>query len=201
VPHADLVRIAELAKKFDFYVISDEIYSQLTYTDSFSSMLSLPGMASRTIVVDGFSKSWSMTGWRLGWAVMPRELAGRVELLMVHSVGCTAAFSQAAGLAALDGPTSDIEQMREEYRLRRDLVVRELNEIDGVTCRVPDGAFYAWADISSFGLSSRAVAERLLRDGFVAVLPGTDFGAGGEGYIRISYGTQQQCFSRHDMYS
>jgi aspartate aminotransferase len=122
---------------------------------------------------------------------MPADLARRVELLMVHSVGCTAAFSQAAAIAALDGPVSDITAMRDEYRVRRDLVVRELNAIDGVKCRAPDGAFYAWADVSSFGLSSRDIAQRLLQDGFVAVLPGTDFGDGGEGFIRISYGTHE----------
>lgn len=185
----DLEKIAELAKKYDFYVLSDEIYGQLTYTDQYTSILSLPGMVDRTIVVDGFSKSWSMTGWRLGWSVMPLSLAERVELLMVHSVGCTASFVQAAGVVAIQGSTEDIQQMRDEYRRRRDLVVAGLNSIKGVTCATPEGAFYAWADISRFGLSSKEIASRLLQEGLVAVLPGTDFGKGGEGYMRLSYGT------------
>lgn len=129
-----------------------------------------------------------MTGWRLGWSVMPAHLASRVELLMVHSVGCTASFVQEAGIAALNGPLDDIDNMREEYRRRRDLVVSGLSSMSGVSCEIPDGAFYAWADVSSFGLSSKKIAEMLLNVGFVAVLPGTDFGPGGEGFIRISYG-------------
>lgn len=129
-----------------------------------------------------------MTGWRLGWSVMPEHLAKRVELLLVHSVGCTASFIQEAGIAALTGPLDAIEMMREEYRLRRDIVVKGMNNMRGVTCECPDGAFYAWANVASFGLGSKHIADMLLERGFVAVLPGTDFGAGGEGYIRISYG-------------
>jgi aspartate aminotransferase len=173
---ADLERIAELAKKHDFYVLSDEIYSQLTYAANdvgsaaaYSSILSIPGMADRTIVVDGFSKTWSMTGWRLGWSVMPASLAERVELLTVHAVGCTNSFVQAAGLVALqDEESAGVAVMR-------------------VHCRLPEGAFYAFANISAFGMSSRRLSDLLLREGFVAVLPGTDFGDGGEGYIRLSY--------------
>jgi aspartate aminotransferase len=151
VGRKDLERIAVLAKKFDFWVLSDEIYSRLTYGDGeFVSMLSVDGMAERTIVVDGFSKSWAMTGWRLGWAVMPAALAGRVELLLCHSVGCTAAFVQTAGIAALGlevegGYDAGVADMRTVYRRRRDLVVGRLQAMRGVRCGVPDGAFYAWA--------------------------------------------------------
>jgi aspartate aminotransferase len=193
IGRGDLERIADLAKKHDFWVLSDEIYSRLTYGDNdFVSMLSIESMAERTIVVDGFSKSWAMTGWRLGWAVMPAALAERVELLLCHSVGCTSAFVQTAGIAALsleanNGRDPGIAEMRKVYRRRRDLVVNRLNAMTGVICELPDGAFYAWADVSAFGLPSRIVAERVLQDGFVAVLPGTDFGEFGEGFIRISY--------------
>jgi len=187
MPEEDLARIAELAHKHDFWVISDEIYSQLVYTPNYHSIINQPGMQARTILVDGFSKSYCMTGWRLGWAVMPPELAARVELLLVHSVGCTATFTQAAGVAALQGPRTAIDTMREEYRRRRDLVVQGLNAIEGVSCVVPQGAFYAFADVSSFGRSCRELAGILLEEGFVAVLPGTDFGEGGEGFIRLSY--------------
>jgi aspartate aminotransferase len=129
-----------------------------------------------------------MTGWRLGWSVMPASLAERVELLTVHAVGCTNSFVQAAGLVALqDEESAGVAVMRDEYRRRRDVVVSGLNRIQGVHCRLPEGAFYAFANISAFGMSSRRLSDLLLREGFVAVLPGTDFGDGGEGYIRLSY--------------
>lgn len=186
----DLKKIAALAEQYDFYVLSDEIYSALVYDEGGAapSILSLPRMLERTIVVDGFSKTWAMTGWRLGWAVMPEVIADRVALLMTHSVGCTAAFVQEAGLAALgEGLQSEVVKMREEYRKRRDLVVEGLNGIPGVHCAVPDGAFYVMADVSSYGMPAREIAALLLEEGYVAVLPGTDFGDAGEGYLRISY--------------
>lgn len=186
----DLETIAALAMEHDFYVISDEIYGQLTYggdAGGCPSIFALPGMAARTIVVDGFSKTWSMTGWRLGWAVMPPALAQRTELLFVHALGCTSSFVQEAGIAALDGGAESVAYMREEYQRRRDFVVGALNEIDGVSCRCPEGAFYVFADVTAYGRPCREIAEMLLQDGLVAVLPGTDFGAGGEGYIRLSY--------------
>jgi aspartate aminotransferase len=188
---SDLEEIAALSKEYGFYVISDEIYAQLTYSDDDAqdcpSILSITGMADRTIVVDGFSKTWSMTGWRLGWAVVPAALALRLELLLVHAVGCTASFVQEAGLVALESGYEDVAAMREEYRRRRDLVVSGLNMIHGVYCRCPEGAFYAFADVSAFGRTSKEIADLILNDGFCAVLPGTDFGEGGEGFIRLSY--------------
>lgn len=192
MPQDDLVEIAELARKYDFWVMSDEIYSQLMYDGEYTSIASLPGMGERSVVVDGFSKSFAMTGWRLGWAIMPKELAQRVELLLVHCVGCTATFVQEAGVAAMHGVhDGGVRAMRNAYRRRRHIVVEGLNRMDGVQCEMPQGAFYAWADIREFGLSSQAIADHLLQDGFVAVLPGTDFGAGGEGYIRLSYVSEE----------
>lgn len=188
IPREDLEEIANLAKIHDFWVISDEIYSQLVYDDSFVSIAQFPEMERRTIIVDGFSKSFCMTGWRLGWAIMPEELAHRVELLLVHSVGCTATFVQHAGIAALQS-TGDgrLDDMRAAFQSRRDLVVSSLNAIPGVSCMLPQGAFYAWADIRKLRRTSKEVATFLLNDGFVATLPGTDFGNNGEGFIRLSY--------------
>jgi aspartate aminotransferase len=138
-------------------------------------------------LVDGFSKTYCMTGWRLGWAVCPPKIADRVKLLTVHSVGCVAAFTQAAGVEALTGPQDSVRIMRDEYRERRDFLVDALNAIPGVHCPKPAGAFYVFPDVSSFGLSSREIASILLNDAHVALLPGTDFGDNGEGKIRLSY--------------
>ena len=191
MPREDVERVAELAKKFNCYVLSDEIYSRLIYDvedpDAIFSIISLDGMLERTILVDGFSKTYCMTGWRLGWAVCPPKIAERVKLLTVHSVGCVAAFTQAAGVEALTGPQDSVQIMRDEYRERRDFLVDALNAIPGVQCPKPAGAFYVFPDVSSFGLSSREVASILLNDAHVALLPGTDFGDNGEGKIRLSY--------------
>lgn len=187
MPIEDLREVSALARELDFWVMSDEIYAQLCYEDKYTSIASLPGMSERTVVVDGFSKSYCMTGWRLGWSIMPRDLAERVKLLMVHSVGCTATFVQEAGIVALESAEKDVQQVREQYRRRRDIVVNGLDSMAGVKCETPQGAFYAWADVSSFRTPSKKIAEKLLYEGLVAVLPGTDFGAGGEGFIRLSY--------------
>ena len=173
----------------DAWVLSDEIYSRLTYdrTEGAVSIYSLPNMKERVLLVDGFSKTYCMTGWRLGWAVMPEALARRTDLLAVHSYGCVATFTQEAGVAALEGPQDSVNEMVDEYMRRRDFVVGALNDIDGVECPTPDGAFYAFPDVSSFGKTSKEIADLLLNEGGVAVLPGTDFGANGEGKIRLSY--------------
>ena len=149
----------------------------------------MPGMEDRTIVVDGFSKTYCMTGWRLGYGIMPSEIADVVELLTVHSLGCTASFTQEAGVEALtcEDADSNISMMREEYRKRRDYVVHALNAMNGVTCETPKGAFYAWPNVAALGLSSKLLAHRLLNYAGVAVLPGTDFGERGAGHLRISY--------------
>lgn len=194
MPPEDLEEVARLAVAHDFWVISDEIYSSLYYGGARSgapSIRDLPGMRERTVVVDGFSKAFCMTGWRLGWAVMPPALAERVELLLVHSVGCTATFTQAAGVEALRDPDADVEELRRVYRARRDVVVGLLNDIPGVSCATPAGAFYAFPDVSAFGMPSKEIARRILEEGHVAVLPGTDFGEKGEGHIRISYVSEE----------
>jgi aspartate aminotransferase len=189
IPAEDLAQIAAAAQAYDCWVLSDEIYARLTYAESVPSILSLPGMDERTILVDGFSKTYAMTGWRLGYAVMPETLAERVELLLTHSVGCTATFTQVAGIEALLGDQSMIESVIAEYRRRRDHLVQGLNSIPGIHCQVPQGAFYVFPNVKSFGLPSRELANRLLDQADVAVLAGTDFGPGGEGYLRLCYAT------------
>ena len=201
MPREDVEAVARLAEEHGAWILSDEIYSRLVYADGDAddapsthakekkafSAFSVPGARARTVLVDGFSKTYCMTGWRLGWAVMPAHLARKVELLAVHSYGCVAAFTQEAGVAALTGPQDDHAEMLAEYRRRRDFVVAALNEIEGVKCPVPQGAFYAFPDVGAFGKTSAEIADGLLRDAGVAVLPGTDFGANGEGKIRLSY--------------
>ena len=190
IPMADLKHIAAQATKHNAWVMSDEIYGQLAYDGlQVPSIATLPGMLDRTIIVDGFSKTYAMTGWRLGYMVMPEPLAERVELLLTHSIGCTAAFTQVAGVAALTGPQDRVAENVAEYQRRRDYIVAGLNAIPGVSCQTPQGAFYVFPNIKSFGLSSKDVARRLIDEAGVALLAGSDFGAGGEGYLRICYAT------------
>jgi aspartate aminotransferase len=188
IPESDLEVIAEAAQKYDSWVLSDEIYTRLVYTDQpVKSIMTFPGMAERTIIMDGFSKTYAMTGWRLGYGVMPKPLADAVDLLLTHSVGCTAAFTQVAGIEALTGPQDEVEQVRRIFQQRRDIIVKGLNAIPGVTCRMPQGAFYVFPNVKNFGRSSRELAEYLLREAGVCVLPGTSFGEMGEGYLRLCY--------------
>jgi aspartate aminotransferase len=188
IPGADLVEIARAARKYDFWVLSDEIYMRLAYDGlKAPSIASLPGMMDRTIIVDGFSKTYAMTGWRLGFGIMPRSLAQVVELLLTHSVGCTAEFTQVAGLEALNAPQDQAEAMVHEYQARRDAIVAGLNAIPGITCQRPQGAFYVFPNIKSIGLPSNQLAGILLEKAGVAVLPGSDFGQHGEGYLRLTY--------------
>ncbi len=197
MPARDLEFIAEKALKHGFWVLSDEIYSRLIYEGaSTKSIASLPGMDERTIIVDGFSKTYSMTGWRIGYGIMPLELAKRVELLLVHSIGCTATFTQMAGIEALAGDQSCVDEMVAEYKQRRDFLVDGLNSIAGVHCVQPLGAFYAFPNIEAFGISSREIARRLLDETGVALLSGSDFGIGGEGYIRLCYAVSMQVIER-----
>jgi aspartate aminotransferase len=153
-------------------------------------------MQERTIIVDGFSKPYSMTGWRLGYAIMPAALADRVEKLLNHSVGCTATFSQMAGIEALTASQDGVNQVVVEYQRRRDRMVAGLNAIPGMRCRTPQGAFYAFPNVQAFGMSSRDLANRLLDEAGVSVLSGTDFGAHGEGYLRLCYATSPQVIDR-----
>ncbi len=186
---ADLTHIAELAERYDFYVLSDEIYSHILYDDGHESIISLPGMAKRTILLDGFSKTYAMTGWRLGYGIFPPELAPHIVRLQVNSNSCAAAFTQWAGIAALIGPQEPVTQMVAEFRRRRDLIVDGLNRLPGVRCLMPRGAFYAFPNIEGTGLSSKALADKLLEEAGVATLMGPSFGAYGEGFLRLSYAT------------
>ncbi len=193
---SDLEQIAELAQRYDFYVLSDEIYSRILYEEPHHSIAAIPGMAERTIILDGFSKTYAMTGWRLGYGVFPLELAPHIECLQVNSNSCAAAFTQWAGIAALTGPQEPVERMVAEFRRRRDLIVAGLNRLPGVRCLTPRGAFYAFPNIEGTGLSAKALADRLLDEAGVATLPGSSFGACGEGFLRLSYATSIEKIQR-----
>jgi len=197
IPQRDLDHIARKAREHGFWVLSDEIYAHLTYDGQPApSIASLPGMAERTIIADGFSKTYAMTGWRLGYAIMPEALAERVELLLTHSVGCTATFTQMAGIEALNGDLSPLQAILADYQCRRDRMIAGLNAIPGISCQVPQGAFYAFPNVRAFGMTSRELARRLLDEAGVAVLPGTDFGEHGEGYLRLCYATSPDNIER-----
>ncbi len=185
----DLEEIARLARRHDLIVLSDEIYSQIVYDAEHVSMLSIPGMKERTVLLDGMSKAYAMCGWRLGYAVAPIELAQRFERLMINTSSCAAAFTQLAAIEAWDSPESGraVTRMVEAFRRRRDLVVEGLNRLPGVRCRLPQGAFYAFPNIEGTGLDARSLAAGLLEEAGVAVLAGTAFGAGGKGFIRLAY--------------
>ncbi len=187
VPAADLERIAALAERHDLWVMADEIYSQILYDGQHASIAALPGLKARTILIDGFSKTYAMTGWRLGYGVMPRPLAEAVTRLMTNSNSCTATFVQAAGIEALRGPQDAVAAMVAEFRRRRDLIVRRLNEIPGIRCGTPQGAFYVFPNVTGLPVDARAFADRLLDEWGVAVLAGTCFGVRGDGYLRLSY--------------
>ena len=187
IPREDLARLAGLLRQRDVLVLSDEIYSRICYDVTPSSIAQFDGMLEKTIILDGFSKTYSMTGWRLGYGVMPLWLVDAVDKLMVNSNSCTASFTQRAGLAALQGPQDDVDRMVAEFRRRRDAIVKGLNELPGFSCAVPSGAFYAFPNITQTGLSSRELADMLLNEAGVACLSGTAFGSYGDGYLRFSY--------------
>lgn len=184
---ADVQELVRLAHEYDFYILSDEIYSQLVFSEARAAVSPLTLAPERTIMVDGASKAYRMTGWRLGWTIAPQEIASTIGLLAVHSFGCTAPFVQAAGIAALEGPQDDVQQMVDEYRRKRDFVVDGLNSIDGIECEKGDGAFYAFPHVQKLGLTAQEFAQELLHEQGVALLPGTDFGDNGEGHVRISF--------------
>ena len=183
----DLGRIADLVRGRDLLVLSDEIYGRLLYAGEHVSIATCPGMAEQTCILDGFSKTYAMTGWRLGYGIMPLDLAARVSKLIVNSNSCTASFVQRAGVEALDGPQECVVEMLQEFRRRRDAIVDGLNSISGLSCRLPQGAFYAFPNITGTGCDSGRFADLLLERHGVAALAGTSFGAAGEGYLRLSY--------------
>ena len=184
----DIRAIAELAMDNDLLVLSDEIYDRIMY-DGYKpfSIASVPGMQERAIILDGFSKTYAMTGWRLGFGVMPEELAKSVTKLQINSTSCTSSFSQIAGIEALTGSRGDVDKMLSEFNERRDLIVDGLNAIDGFRCHKPHGAFYVFPNITGTGKPSRELADILLNQAGVACLSGTAFGKFGEGYLRFSY--------------
>jgi aspartate/methionine/tyrosine aminotransferase len=187
LPAEDIAEMAAMVRGRNLVVLSDEIYSGIVYDGAFSSIASLPGMKEQTIILDGFSKIYAMTGWRLGYGVMPRPLAERMTQLMVNSNSCTASFTQRAGVAALTGTQEPSRAMVEEFRGRREMIVNGLNAIPGFSCHNPGGAFYAFPDVRNTGMTSRALADLLLHEAGVAVLDGASFGAAGDGFLRLSY--------------
>lgn len=184
----DVEAIAEIAIEHDLLVLSDEVYWAIRYDGrEHASVLDVDGMAERTVLLDGWSKTWAMTGWRLGFGVFPERLVEPVTRLVINSVSCTSAFSQHAAIAALEGPWELVEEMVAEFARRRDVVVDGLNAIEGISCVRPGGAFYVFPNVRGLGRSSREVERHLLDEAGVAVLSGTAFGAHGEGYLRLSY--------------
>jgi aspartate aminotransferase len=193
MPLAAVEHVAGAALRHDAWVLSDEIYSRLLFGGgSAPSIATLPGMAERTVICDGFSKTYAMTGWRLGFGIMPEPLAERVELLLTHSIGCTASFTQYAGIEAVTGPQDQVTAVVAEYQRRRDVLVTGLNAMPGVRCRLPQGAFYAFPNVSAFGRTSEWLADYLLTEAGVAALPGNAFGPGGEGYLRLCFANSME---------
>jgi aspartate/methionine/tyrosine aminotransferase len=191
----DVREIARIAVEHDLVVLADEIYGRLQYEGEPLSIATLPGMAERTITLDGFSKTFAMTGWRLGYGIVPEWLAPSFSRLVINSVSCTNAFTQVGAIAALTGPQDAAQAMRTEFIARRSLIVEGLNAIPGVSCVMPHGAFYAFPNFSSFGRTSNQIADHLLYDAGVCGLSGTAFGTYGEGYLRFSYANSREKLS------
>ena len=187
IPRAALAELARAVTDRDLFILSDEIYSRLIYEGEHASIAQFPGLAERTIILDGFSKTYAMTGWRLGYGVMPADLAQQVTKLQTNATSCTASFTQVAGVAALRGDQSGVDAMREEFRRRRSVIVEGMNRIPGFRCRQPQGAFYVFPNITGTGRDSKTLANALLNEAGVACLSGTAFGAWGEGYLRFSF--------------
>jgi len=176
-----------IKRRDDVLVLTDEVYSRIIYEGKHLSIASLSGMKDKTILLDGFSKTYAMTGWRLGYAAMPKDLAQKITQLMINSNSCTSTFTQMAGVEALRGPQTEPMKFVEEFRRRREVIVNGLNKIKGVTCKKPRGAFYVFPNVKSFGMEAKKIADHILQDAGVAVLSGTAFGSYGEGYLRLSF--------------
>ncbi len=201
---SDLEAVAEMALRYDCWVLADEIYSRIVFDGAFHSITAIPDMKERTIILDGFSKTYAMTGWRIGYGVMPKALAADVARLETNCESCTATFTQMAAIAALTGPQDATAAMVAEFQKRRDLIVAGLNAIDGITCRMPRGAFYVFPNVTGacrkLGLSgAKELQQKLLYEGNVAVLPRSSFGVRNEGekeeYVRFSYATSREAIS------
>jgi aspartate/methionine/tyrosine aminotransferase len=192
----DIEQIADAIGDRNVFVLSDEIYSRLVYEAKHHSIMSEPGFKERTILLDGFSKSYAMTGWRMGYGVMRADLAAQFARLMVNSNSCTASFSQMAGVEALRGDQNSVDLMRKEFRRRRDMVVARINRIRGFSARMPHGAFYVFPNITATGWSSKTLADALLEEAGVACLSGASFGEFGEGYLRLSVANSMENLQR-----
>jgi aspartate aminotransferase len=184
--NAALGKLAELAVKHDLWILSDEIYARILFTGEYKSIWTLPGMADRTVIIDGFSKSFAMTGWRLGYAVAPARVIDAMDLVVLNTFTCTAEFTQVAAIEALRDSTGAVDAMVAEYRKRRDQFVAGLRRIPGFRCQAPDGAFYAWVNIQDTGLSAEDLQKLLLEEAGVAGIAGSAFGPGGKNYVRFS---------------
>ncbi|MEM3088731.1 MAG: aminotransferase class I/II-fold pyridoxal phosphate-dependent enzyme, partial [Candidatus Bathyarchaeia archaeon] len=185
----DIEEIAEIVKKHNLFVLSDEIYDKITYEQKHYSIASEADMKDHTIIINGFSKTYAMTGWRLGYAVANKSIISQMARLHLNISSCAAAFVQMAGIAALRGPQDCVKEMLQEYARRREIIVEGLNSIRGISCKKPSGAFYVFPNIKKLGMGSREFAQYLLTNGGVAALHGTAFGKFGEGYLRLSYAT------------
>jgi len=183
----DLKEIAEAIKDKNIFILSDEIYSRMVYEGSAESIASFPGMKDKTIILDGFSKTYAMTGWRLGYGIMHEDIASKMTQLLINSNSCTAQFVQMAGVEAINGPQDSVDAMVNEFKHRRDVIVEGLNSIKGIRCLKPDGAFYAFPNVTETGLKSGELAHYLLHEAGVALLDGASFGSAGAGYLRLSY--------------
>jgi len=192
LPRETIARLCELAVKHDFMVLSDEIYSRMIYDGTCVTPYTFPGMPERTIILDGHSKTYAMTGWRLGYGIFPKEMAVKVAKLQTNANSCTCSFTQIAGVEALRGPQDSVDRMVAEFRVRRDLIVDGLNKIPGISCHKPSGAFYVFPNITGTGKTSKQMEDHLMNEAGVAVLAGTAFGQYGEGYIRLSYANSQE---------
>jgi aspartate aminotransferase len=205
MPRKDVERVAEVIGDRNILVLSDEIYSRLLFDGDHFSIMSVPGMQERTLLLDGFSKTYAMTGWRMGYGVMRADLATHITRLMTNSNSCTASFTQMAGIEALRGDQSPVDRMCSEFKRRRDVFVAGLNKIKGFSCRMPHGAFYVFPNITQTGWKSKPLSDALLEQASVAALSGTAFGAFGEGYLRFSIANSlenlQQALDRVDQWT
>ncbi len=192
LPKDILAGIAELAMKHDFWILTDEVYSKIIYEGTHESLYTIDGMPERTIMIEGHSKTYAMTGWRLGYGVMPESIAPEIAKLQTNSNSCTSAFTQMAGIEAYQGPQDGVKVMVDEFKSRRDLIVDGLNKIPGIRCHSPNGAFYVFPNITGTGRKSKQLEKELMEKAGVAVLSGTSFGAYGEGYIRLSYANSKE---------
>ena len=193
---SELEEIAEMAEEHDFFVLADEIYSKMLYDAKFHSVTVRDETKERTILLDGFSKSYSMTGWRLGYIVGPKELIEKMGLVMINALSCTTSFVQKAGVAALEGSQEGLYEMMKAFRERRDAIVKGLNEVPDFSCLTPEGAFYAFPNIKATGKTSKEMADFVLNEAGVCCLPGSSFGPNGEGYLRFSYATSVEKISQ-----